>query len=499
MGVIQRQGIKQTLITFFGIAIGAVNVLFIYPRFLLAEQWGFIQIILSASKIFLPFIMMGSMYMIVRFFPEFKDEKNGHHGYLPFVLSWIFVGFSIFLGLFIFFQEEIFSLSSKEADKQMVAQYGFYLLPILLFLAIGTTLTKYISNFQRIVVPAIFNDIFVKVGLPALCILLGFDIINFENLLQGIGWIYLIIVVALLIYTKNLGQLYLKPDFSKLTKEKLKPIFIYSGYGLLGGLGTTIIPFIDTIMVGALIDFESSAIYTIPNFISNAIDAPRKALSSIAAPLIAESWKKNDLPHIKMLYQKTSLNQLIVGVLLFLLAWSCIDDIYNLIPAGPKKETYEAGKYVVLILGLSKVLDMATGVNSEIIGYSRYFRFNFYAILILTVFAIISNWLLIPIYGIEGAAMATFLSFGIFNLSKFLFLWFKLNLQPFSIKTIHVLLFGGLAYLAASQIPDSGWIIPNIILKCLVIGIIFGGSMLYFRVSEDISAMVEKFWKEKIS
>ena len=475
--------------------IGAVNILYVYPKMLEGDQFGFVQILMNSAKLIMPFALLGSTYMIVRFFPEFKDEEKGHNGYLPFILLWPLVGLTLFTIFFFSFQEELYGLF-KEKNIDFIIRYGIYLLPILYFMSLSTTLTKYISNFHRIVIPAIFNDLFVKVGVPLLCILLFFQIIDFEGVLLGMCILYFGIVVCLLFYTKWLGQLFLKPSFELITKGKIKEIFTYSGYGILGGLGSTIIPFIDSVMVGSMVGLTSAAIYMIPVFMASAIDAPRRAISNITAPLLTESWQKGDMEHIQELYQKTSLNQLIAGFFLFLLAWNSIDHIYEIIPEGPKKETYEAGKYLVLILGLGKVLDMATGVNSEIIGYSKYYRFNFYAILLLAIFTIITNYLLIPIYGIEGAAMATFLSFAIFNLVKFIFLWTKLKLQPFSLQTLQVLGLAIITYGLNLLLPDVGYAILNIIIKSALVVLIFGGGVMFFRISEDISTLVDSLWSK---
>ena len=73
MGVIQRQGIKQSLVTYFGVILGAVNVLLIYTTTLQPEEYGFIQVMMSASKLCLPFVLLGSQSMIIRFFPRFEN------------------------------------------------------------------------------------------------------------------------------------------------------------------------------------------------------------------------------------------------------------------------------------------------------------------------------------------------------------------------------------------------------------------------------------------
>jgi len=107
MGVIQRQGIKQSIVNYIGVIIGAVNILLIYPKMLEQEQWGFIMILGSACKLLYPFVLLGSLNMIVRFFPYFNDEENQHNGYLPFFLIWMMVGFSLFTILFFSFRDEL--------------------------------------------------------------------------------------------------------------------------------------------------------------------------------------------------------------------------------------------------------------------------------------------------------------------------------------------------------------------------------------------------------
>lgn len=494
MGIIARQSIKQSLVTYLGIGIGAINILFIYPTALTKAEYGFIFFFITCCKLLLPFVLLGSLYLIVRYFPFFQDEKKGHNGYLFFLFLLPFVGSLLFALAYCLFEPLIINEFDKNAD--FLSSLGKYMIPVMLFFALSTTLTRYISNFHRITIPAIFNDLFTKIGVPILCLLYYWKVFSLEGLMQGYVLLHVLIFLALLWYCRYLGQLFLKPDFKYLNKEKVKEMGIFALYGLLGGLGSAIVPYIDTIMVTGMLGYVSTAIYTIPNFISSAIDAPRRAISNISAPIVSTAWKDNNLKEIKQLYQKTSLNQFIVGLLFLSLVWLSIDDLYTLIPEdNSSKEQYKAGKYIVLILGASKVLDMLTGINSEIIGYSKYYRFNFVAILLLTFFTILTNWLFIPIWDIEGAAFATFLSFLIFNLAKFLFLKIRLNIQPFTRNTLWVFLVGLVSYGAASLLPTTDWAILNILIKSIVGGGVFGGLILYLNISEDFSGLVRKVWK----
>jgi len=58
-----------------------------------------------------------------------------------------------------------------------------------------------------------------------------------------------------------------------------------------------------------------------------------------------------------------------------------LDSIFMLMPKG---EIYQAGKWVVIIVGMGKLVDMLFGPSSEIIIYSKYYSFNILLILLLS-------------------------------------------------------------------------------------------------------------------
>ena len=162
--------------------------------------------------------------------------------------------------------------------------------------------------------------------------------------------------------------------------------------------------------------------------------------------------KEKKLGEVEELYSKSSLIQLIVGSLLLICVWINIDEIFMLIP---NSEIYSAGKYVVLYIGLAVVFDMATGVNNEIIVMSDFYKWNILIMLFLIVVAIINNEILIPIYGITGAAMATAISIFLFNVIKYIIVYIKLGIQPFSKKTLISLIIAFGVYFLGVNLPSS--------------------------------------------
>lgn len=496
MGIIKRQGIKQTIVTYIGIFIGMVNMLWVYATFLTPDELGLIKFLQSTAIFILPFVFMGSSNLIIRFFPEFKDEKGNHNGFLTFLIALLTGGCLVFLLLSFLLKDSIIGYYEAQ-DNHTVVEYLPHLLVLVLIASFSFLFTTYIINFKRIVVPAIFNDIFLKIALPSLVFLYYFEYINFNQLINGLVGAYFMILVALVSYLAWLGELHLKWDGRLLTKKMLKRMSVYMGFGLLGSLGNKLANQIDIIMVTSLTDLRNTGIYAMAFTISMVVDVPRRALSKIISPILAEALKNNDLEEVKMLYKKSALNQLIAGFYIFLGIWVSVDYLFGMMSKG---DEYILGKYVIFFLGISKLIDMISGINGEIIVFSKYFRYQTWFILCLAVFNVAANLLWIPIFQINGAALATLSSLFLFNILKFILIQKKYKMHPFSINMLWVFLIGILTWALVWWMPDTSSNFLTILINSVVVTVVYGGLVLGLKLSPDINELVEqgirKVWRK---
>ena len=182
------------------------------------------------------------------------------------------------------------------------------------------------------------------------------------------------------------------------------------------------------------------------------------------------------------MYKKSSLNQLILGGLVYILIWASIDNFYAL-----QKEEYALGKFVFLFLGLSQIINMAFGVNGIIINVSKYYRFDTVTSVLLALFTIVTNLMLIPIFGITGAAMATALSILVFNFVRYKYVLKKMNIQPFSIKTLGVILILLIGFSVTFILPKIDNIYFDTIFNSAIILIVIVVPIIYFKLSEEIN------------
>jgi len=491
VGIIIRQSVKTTIVTYIGILIGTLNVLGLMAYFLESSQIGMIYLLTNLS-IFLVFVaQLGVPYIAIKFFPQYREPEKGLYGFLFFLLVVPLVGFIIFGGIFYFFKE--FFLQFFEEQSAEFLPYAFLVLPMALLLIYINVFEAYARNKLRIVVPGIVRQVMLRVMIASVVLIYAYLSLGFGELLNLYVLIHGIALLVLIGYVILLGDFKLQLNLTFFRKEKLFPMITFGAFSIAGGLGSLMVTRIDVIMLGVLAGMSNTGVYTIALFVATVIEIPKRAIGQISSPIIAEALLKNDLDTVKSIYYKSSLNQFLVGSLLFILIWTNVDNIFAIIP---RSEIYEAGKWVVFWIGLSKLISMVAGISDQILINSKYYKYNFLFIAILGVLAIITNLWLIPIYGISGAAIATALSISLFNITRVLFILARFKLQPLSRGTWMVLFVGGITYGLNLIMPEFSNTLLDLVLRLSFLSVCFGGLSFWLRISPELNDMALSLFRK---
>jgi len=484
MGVIQRQGFKSSIVSYIGVAIGAISTIYVYPKAL--EILGLFRAMFDGAVLLGIIILLGSSISAVRFFPRFRDKDSGHNGFL----TWLFMvagsGFLVLLLAFPFIRHWMGQYIFHGINERY-QEYVYYLIPLTFFISLINLLSRYISNFRRVTVPAALEQLAIKIALPLIMLMFIAGWINVSGVLLGITACFAFSAFGLIYYLVHLGEWKLtKPAIWK-DKPTLKEYANYSWYGLLAGIGSQVAFKIDSLMVSSMIQFQATGIYTIAWALSEVIIKPMRSLTSIAGPVVAHHIEEGNMEEVKNIYKKSSLNMTIIGVGLFLLIWTVLPFLFDIMP---KSDIMRQGTYVVFFLGAAQVWDMMTGINTEIIYYSKYYRFNLYLTLFLAVLTIASNLIFIKWYGLTGAALATCISMFLFNVAKLLFIKIKFGFFPFNNRIIPILAFGVAACFISRWIPVTGSPYLDIFIKGSMFSLMYGGVIWKFKFSPDINHWV---------
>ena len=104
MGLVQKDALRTTLISSFGLVLGYVNKGLLFLLIFSTEQIGVVNLIFSLGVLFAQFSNLGSLYSIWKFFPFFKNKDKAHHGFLAFMLFIVSVGALLVTALFLVFR-----------------------------------------------------------------------------------------------------------------------------------------------------------------------------------------------------------------------------------------------------------------------------------------------------------------------------------------------------------------------------------------------------------
>lgn len=487
MGLVIRQSFYTTIISYAGVVIGYINLLYLYPKFLSLEQVGLFRTIQDAAILLSPFAQFGLTQSIFRFYPHFVKDKSTSHTFITLMMLLALAGFAVFFIIFKLFENPLLSYFKDNAKE--IIQYSSWVIWLTLVLVMMAVLEAFSRSLLKTVVPNLLREIVARLLLSILVLLYFKGVISFDQFVIGSVAGYLLCLILLISYLWQQGEISIQTDFKNLDQTKLPELFKYSLLSFAGMAGMILIGKIDSIMVSAMLGLASNAIYTTAFYMATVIEIPKRALSQITMPLISKAFERNEIKEVASLYRKTSINQFIIGSLLLIGVWINLDNIFDLMPKG---ENYELGKWVVIIIGFGKLMDMLFGPSSEIIVLSKYYRFNILLVITLAAIVIASNNILIPRYGIEGAAWGSAFALIAFNVIKFIFIYVRFSIQPFELATLKVLGIASLAFFVNTLVPKIGNTFIDIVLRSAVVTVLFSSLILWTKVSADANQLFRK-------
>ena len=497
MGIIIRQSIKGIFVNYIGSFIGFLTSMFILTKFLLPEEIGLTRVIYNAAYMFANFALLGVTASALRFYPFFQNPEKKDNGFFFYLLVLPTIGLFIFISLYLILKEPISNFFST--NSILFLDYYFWVIPLICILVYWITFETYANQKMRIAVPKLVREVIVRIMLLIVYLLYAFKFLNLNEFIACFIIVYGIALIISFFYINKIGNLTLKHDFSFFTKELKKNIVRYTGIIVLGVLGGGLLDLLDIFMVSSKLGLDYTGIYTISLYMAVIVEIPSRSISQISAPIAAKSLKDGNIEEANTLYKKVALHQLIAGGLIFLFIWINIDNIFAIIPNG---HIYVAGKWVVFFIGMAKLISVTLNFGATLISFSKYYYWTLPFTVIITVIGIITNLLLIPKYGITGAAIATLVTYFIsFTVQQWIVI-LKIKGNPFSrnlVKFIILLCFAfGLNYLLPvwSNNPIVDGLCRTLIIGMFTLFVLFKLN-LSSEISHIAASVINKVVKKK--
>lgn len=484
MGIIQRQGLKNTIVTFAGILLGFVSLLYVQPHFLSAEEIGLTRVLFSLSSLIGVFLPLGIGTITVKYFPVFRNTKNGHNGFFGLVLLFMFTGAVVIFSLLLITKG--FFINTYQEQSKLFTEYYYYVLPFSFIIGFNAVLTLYCNSIFKTTFPALFNEILVRVLSIAVFTLYFVKLISLNVFVFLFVGVYGTQMICLLTYIALEGHPSIKINWQLLEDGNFKDMLVFGLWMSFVSVASMGIKLIDSLVIAKYFKLEFVGIYTIAAFIPNIIEAPMNALDRIAGTKIAHALTHNEMDEVKKIYYESSKYLLLIGGLIFVGIVVNIEFLLKFLP--PK---FEGGLEVVYIVSIGALFNIAGGANSQIIFSSDNFWKGGVLLIGVVIFSFIINVLLIPVYGINGAAIGTAASAFLYFASKYFIVYRNFKLQPYSIQTLYIILLIVGAAFVGFLLPQFNSPLLNIVLRSIIVTVLYAGGAYSLNLTPELIAFAK--------
>jgi O-antigen/teichoic acid export membrane protein len=492
MADIRRQGIKGTIWVYVGFCLGAISTYFFtYKHWFTPEQYGLTRSLLEIGLLVYAFSTIGTTFYLYKFFPYYQDNlPKKENDLLGFALKICFVGFAITVVSLLLFEPII--VKKFNTNSALLVQYFYMVLPIGFFILLYTILESYAYGFSKGSTTNFLKETILKLYTLVVVLLKILGFINFKTFIILFSFQYGAIAFILIYILKKEGNLLVTFKTSRVTKKYKKKIISILALTFLTIIISVLRTSIDAIVLAARQNLDKVAIFGFSNYLVMTMGAPSRSIIAITIPILSRHWKDKNLKEIERIYKRSSINLLSFSLFMFgliLLNFTPAIQYFNL------NESYLEGKYVFILLGLVTIIELGTGVNGQIIGTSSFFRFELWTSILLTALIIPLSYFLTVKYDLLGPAIANLVSFTIYNAIRYFFLLNKFNMQPFSNKTIEVILIAILSFLAIHFLFGDKEGLLFLILRSAIFSAIFILAVYIRNISPDVKPVFESLKK----
>ena len=270
-----------------------------------------------------------------------------------------------------------------------------------------------------------------KVIITFILFLFGFRLLG-----AAAGFVLAIIlmsIISVIVFNK-----YILNFFSNKTQEKenKKELLNYSMPLLLKNFMWFIISWIDILMIGYFKTTSDVGIYNVALPTSSLIIMPAYSIMYLFLPVISQLYGENNMAEIKNVYKKVSKYLLLINIPIFLIIFILSEDIVSLFFG----KEYLNAFLPLVILSIGYLSFSLSDISMNMLSVMKKTKTISAVIFLFALVNAVLNYILIPKYGIIGAATATSSSFVVGTILMISICYYHSKLHPFMFNYLKIIL-----------------------------------------------------------
>jgi len=407
---------KSSIVVFVGIFFAKIfNYAhrIIIARYFGPEIYGLFSLALMVLGFFVAFSSLGLSDGLLRYIPFYRGKKQIHKIRYVFKFSLAISFFStIISGIILFFLSEFISINFFHSTDLIIFLKIFsFLIPLSIFSYIFLNILK---TFEKISWYSFIWNILqnlVKLVILILLIVLGFktSAIIFSYFLS----ILAIFLVSYLFCKYKLSEVFEKYKLDKKEKTKImKEVFSYSWPIIFIGIISSFLYWIDSFAIGYFRGVSEVGFYNAAVPIAALLYIAPTLFIQLFFPLITKEYARKKFKIIKELSKQVGKWIFILNLPVFLISILFPGAIINLLFGSEYIIAENALRFLAIGMFFSSFFMISNNLISTI-GKSKLILID---MTIVSIINIILNIILVPKYGINGAAFSTMISLIILSL-----------------------------------------------------------------------------------
>ncbi len=490
MSSIRRQSIISSVVIYIGFAVGLLNTYFFTREGNFdPAQYGLTTIFIAIASMMTTIALMAMPSYIFKFYPYYNEylplKKNDQ-------VSWALLvsgtGFVLVMVAGLALKHLVIRKFGTNAPQ--LVTYYYWIFPMGLGLTIYTILEAYAWTLHKSVLTNFFREVQWRLLTTILIVLFVTGTIrDFDLFIKLFAFTYPGIAISLFAYLVVTKKIHFTFKVSKVTRRFLKKILALCSFVYGGTLIFTLSQVFDSFVIASVLDngLDKAGIFGLATIMTSIIVAPQRGIISASISHLSKAWKEKNMALLQKVYQRSSINQLIFACAIFLLIWLNFTDGISTFKVKP---IYLDGAWVFFLLGLTKIIDMGTGVNAQIIATSTYWKFELQSGVVLLIIMLPLTYILTKQYGIIGPAIATLVSITVYNIIRIVFLWKKFQLFPLTIQSLYTVLLAaacyGICYVAFRGMHGF----PGMFTRSIAFILLYTTGVIYMKLTPDIRPVV---------
>jgi O-antigen/teichoic acid export membrane protein len=400
------------------------------------EQYGLYILSITVAAIATNIAMLGLQVGMVRFLPPAIHEKDepSIRGILQICVGFpVLFSLTLAIGLFLL-ASPVANLVFHDPRLIPVLRIACLLIPMDTLASMAYVIT---ISFKQPKYSVIANNIIAP--LTKLLLAAGFLAIGFST--KGVLISQVIAsAAAMVVLAYYVNALFSLKHFIGAAKRNTRKILRYSFPAYLGWIINTVSSTLSTMVLGLLGLTAGVGVFAAASRISLIGSMFYTSIGNISTPIIADLHSRGEASLMKTYYQTTTRWLVMFNLPVFLTSVLFAKPLLSIFG-----DDFTAGATSMMILAIGTLTYTCTGVGANILDMTDHPKVNMVNSMVMVLIIIGLNFLLIPRWGVNGAAAATALSTTLVNIFCLLEVWYFDHMLPYNKSFLKPLLSGLIA------------------------------------------------------